>query len=139
MFLEIVSFITLLTSIFTYYEEDIFDKNLLYFALLGEFLAIFGYFIKNTYITEISHIIFILSLLIGSYCYRTNLLGYLILIVLGLTLLIRYYLKTCLFNIIKKKKSNNSEFMEKFYSITYFTLLLILSYKLSLGKSGCTF
>ena len=139
MFLEIVSFITLLTSIFTYYEEDIFDKNLLYFALLGEFLAIFGYFIKNTYITEISHIFFILSLLIGSYCYRTNLLGYLILIILGLTLLIRYYLKTCLFNVIKKKKSNNSEFMEKFYSITYFTLLSILSYKLSLGKSGCTF
>ena len=138
MFLKIVSFITVLTCIFTYYENDVFDKNLLYFALLGQFLSIFGYYVKNTYITEISHIIFVLSLLIGSYCYRTNLLGYLILFILGLTLLIRYYLKTCLFNIIKEKKSNNSEFMEKFYSLTYFSLLLILSYKLSLGKSGCT-
>ena len=112
------------------------DKKLLIFMIIGEFILINGESNKNLKNIELSHIIFTLSIIIGSFYFSENINLYFIGIFILLRFITKFIYDGCLFN-----NSNNNyefEFQKGFnyinWDIIYIILLIIIIYRISKSK-----
>ena len=90
--------LTLIITLFLYKNtNNKIDLNILKMMLFGQLLLIIGSIIKNNYIIEISHILFILTISLGILFFKTKHNLLFVLICLLITLLTRLYFDDCLF------------------------------------------
>jgi hypothetical protein len=76
------------------------DKRILLFIIVGQIVGLYGFMINNNKIIELSHIIFFISLILGSLFFKERINKFLILITLIITITTREVFNDCLFCIV---------------------------------------
>jgi len=129
--------LTNIITILLFLNSNLHDRFLLFIMIIGQIILISGESNKNLDKIQISHILFTLTIIIGSYYFyeKKNLVFIGILILLRF--ITRYIYDDCLFNL----SSNHREFdietdIHKYinWDITFFITLLIISYRLLKDK-----
>jgi len=132
--LFISCFIILVITIYLYINSKTNDKYLLGIIILGQILLLIGITIKNNILIEISHIVFVLSIIFGVFYFKETHHLYYLLGIIIFTLLTRKYFNGCLFYIA----NNNTKIIDidMNFDYIYSSLLLIIIYKLLLIVNG---
>ena len=105
------------------------DKYLLLFSLMGQSLLVCGYIYENNYIIEISHILFWLLVLFGTFfCKETYNIQFILLCII-ITLTTRLYYNDCLF-LIKNNNTTLVNYTDININKMCVFLIMILLYRL---------
>ena len=129
--------LTNLITILLFLNSHLHDRILLFIMIIGQLILISGESDKNLDKIQISHILFTLTIIIGSvYFYEKHNLVFIGILIL-LRFITRYIYDDCLFNL----SSNHHEFdietnINKYinWDIIFFISLLILSFRLFKDK-----
>ena len=124
--------ICLIAHIITLYlykkSIDSNDKKILLFMILGQILCFYGYYSKNNSIIELSHIIFFISIILGSLFFKEKYNKLYVLIVLIATIISRIMFNDCLFSIVNKNtKLINIKLP---HGLIYNVLLIVIIYRI---------
>lgn len=125
----------ILTNIITlllFIKSQTHDKCLLFIMIIGQLILISGESDKNLDKIQISHILFTISLTFGSVYFNEIHNKIFVFTLLLITIISRYILSECLFNM--SNSHYEFEFEESFdfinYDCLFLTSLLIISYRL---------
>ena len=104
------------------------DKKILLFMIMGQFISMYGYLFDEKKLIELSHIIFFISLVLGSLFFKSKYNKLLILATLIITIISREILNDCLFCIA----SDNTKLINIIlpYDIIYNILLIMIIIKI---------
>ena len=129
--------LTNIITILLFLNSRLHDRYLLFIMIIGQLILISGESDKNVDKIQISHILFVLTILIGSVYFNEKHNLYFIGILIILRFITRYIYDDCLFLL----SSNHHEFnvekdIHKYinWDITFFISLLFLSYRLFKDK-----
>ena len=128
--------ITNIITLLLFINSQIHDKYLLFLMIIGQLILISGESDKNLDKIQLSHILFTTSLTFGS-CYFNEIHNKIfVFILLLMTIISRYILSECLFNM--SNEHYEFEFEESFdfinYDYLFLTSLSIISYRLFKDK-----
>lgn len=126
--------ITNIITLLLFINSQTHDKCLLFLMIIGQLILISGESDKNLDKIQLSHILFTTSLTFGS-CYFNEIHNKIfVFILLLMTIISRYILSECLFNM----SNEHYEFEESFdfinYDYLFLTSLSIISYRLFKDK-----
>ena len=132
MYMNNILLICLFAHIITLYlykkSKDSNDKKILLFMILGQILCFYGYYSKNNRIIELSHIIFFISIILGSLFLKEKYNKLYVLIVLIVTVISRIIFHNCLFSIVNKNtKLINIKLP---HGLIYNFLLIVIIYRI---------
>ena len=128
--------VTNLITILLFMNSKLHDRYLLFIMIIGQLILISGESDKNLEKIEISHILFTLTIIIGSvYFYEKNNL-YLIGILILIRFITRYIYEECLFYLSNQKFEFEFEDNFKFinWDIVFFLSLILISFRLFKDK-----
>ena len=128
--------LTNLITLLLFLNSKSHDKCLLFIMIIGQLILISGESDKNLDKIQLSHILFTISLTFGS-CYFNEIHNKIfVFILLLITIISRYILSECLFNM--SNSHYEFEFEESFdfinYDYLFLTSLSIISYRLFKDK-----
>lgn len=115
--------VTNLITILLFMNSKLHDRYLLFIMIIGQLLLISGESDKNLEKIQISHILFTLTIVIGSVYFNEIHNKIFVLTLLLITISSRYILSECLFNLSNQKYE--FEFESTFDIINYDYLFLI--------------
>ena len=123
--------ICLIAHIITLYlykkSIDSNDKKILLFMILGQIICFYGYYSKNNKIIELSHIIFFISIILGSLFFKEKYNKLYVLIVLIATVISRIMFNDCLFRIVNKNTKLIN--LNLPHGLIYNILLIVIIYR----------
>ena len=128
--LTIPCLLFMIVTIYLYYISKTNDKYLLSVMIFGQVLLLIGSILKNYYLIDISHIIFLLTIIIGVFVFQEKYNKYLVAFSLLATLSTRKYFDDCLFLMAtdNKKIINVDELIDinwdKIFSFLLFLLII---------------
>ena len=128
--LTIPCLLFMIVTIYLYCISKTNDKYLLGVMIFGQVLLLIGSILKNYYLIDISHIIFLLTIIIGVFVFQEKYNKYLVAFSLLATLSTRKYFDDCLFLMAtdNKKIINVDELIDinwdKIYSFLLFLLII---------------
>ncbi len=126
------SIISIFITICLYFNSNNHDKLLLFVMVIGQFILFLGEYDKSNKKIQIAHILFVLTIIIGSIYFKEIHNLYFIMVAILLYFLTNIIYKGCLF----KLSNNNYKFsIETLWSnvnwdIVFFILLIIVSYRI---------
>lgn len=128
--------VTNLITILLFMNSKLHDRYLLFIMIIGQLLLISGESDKNLEKIEISHILFTLTIVIGSVYFNEKHNLYLIGILILLRFITRYIYEECLFNLSNQKYEFEFEDNFKFinWDIVFFLSLILISFRLFKDK-----
>ena len=103
------------------------DKKILLFMILGQMICFYGYYSKNNKIIELSHIIFFISIILGSLFFKEKYNKLYVLIVLIATVISRIMFNDCLFSIVNKNTKLIN--LNLPHGLIYNVLLIVIIYR----------
>jgi len=103
------------------------DKKILLFMILGQIICFYGYYSKNNKIIELSHIIFFISIILGSLFFKEKYNKLYVLIVLIATVISRIMFDDCLFRIVNKNTKLIN--LNLPHGLIYNVLLIVIIYR----------
>tara|TARA_B110000208_G_C11474105_1_gene323285 strand:- start:6 stop:407 length:402 start_codon:yes stop_codon:yes gene_type:complete len=103
------------------------DKKILLFMILGQIICFYGYYSKNNKIIELSHIIFFISIILGSLFFKEKYNKLYVLIVLIATVISRIMFNDCLFSIVNKNTKLIN--LNLPHGLIYNVLLIVIIYR----------
>ena len=106
---------------------DSHDKKILLFMILGQIICFYGYYSKNNKIIELSHIIFFISIILGSLFFKEKYNKLYVLIVLIATVISRIMFNDCLFRIVNKNTKLIN--LNLPHGLIYNILLIVIIYR----------
>ena len=106
---------------------DSHDKKILLFMILGQIICFYGYYSKNNKIIELSHIIFFISIILGSLFFKEKYNKLYVLIVLIATVISRIMFNDCLFSIVNKNTKLIN--LNLPHGLIYNILLIVIIYR----------
>jgi len=104
------------------------DKKILLFMILGQIICFYGYYSKNNKIIELSHIIFFISIILGSLFFKEKYHKLYVLIVLIATVISRIMFDDCLFRIVNKNTKLIN--LNLPHGLIYNVLLIVIIYRI---------
>ena len=104
------------------------DKKILLFMILGQIICFYGYYSKNNRIIELSHIIFFISIILGSLFFKEKYNKLYVLIVLIATIISRIMFHDCLFSIVNKNTKLININLP--HGLIYNVLLIVIIYRI---------
>ena len=104
------------------------DKKILLFMILGQIICFYGYYSKNNKIIELSHIIFFISIVLGSLFFKEKYNKLYVLIVLIATVISRIMFDDCLFRIVNKNTKLIN--LNLPHGLIYNVLLIVIIYRI---------
>ncbi len=107
------------------------DKKILLFMILGQIICFYGYYSKNNKIIELSHIIFFISIILGSLFFKEKYNKLYVLIVLISTVISRIMFNDCLFRIVNKNTKLIN--LNLPHGLIYNVLLIVIIYNIFLS------
>ena len=107
------------------------DKKILLFMILGQIICFYGYYSKNNIIIELSHIIFFISIILGSLFFKEKYNKLYVLIVLIATVISRIMFNDCLFSIVNKNTKLIN--LNLPHGLIYNVLLIVIIYNIFLS------
>jgi hypothetical protein len=123
--------ICLIAHIITLYlykkSIDSNDKKILLFMILGQIICFYGYYSKNNKIIELSHIIFFISIILGSLFFKEKYNKLYVLIALIATVISRIMFNDCLFSIVNKNTKLIN--LNLPHGLIYNVLLIVIIYR----------
>ena len=128
--LTIPCLLFMIVTIYLYCISKTNDKYLLGVMIFGQVLLLIGSILKNYYLIDISHIIFLLTIIIGVFVFQEKYNKYLVAFSLLATLSTRKYFDDCLFLMAtdNKKIINVDELIDinwdKIFSFLLFLLII---------------
>ena len=132
MYMNNILLISLIGHIITLYlykkSVDSNDKKILLFMILGQILCFYGYYSKNNKIIELSHIIFFISIILGSLFLKEKNNKLYVLIVLIANVISRIMFNDCLFNIVNKNTKLIN--LNLPHGLIYNVLLIVIIYRI---------
>jgi hypothetical protein len=126
------SIISILITICLYFNSSKHDKLLLLIMIIGQFILFFGEYNKSNKKIQVAHILFVLTIIIGSVYFKGIHNLYFLIVAILLYFITNIIYKGCLFRI----SNNNYKFkVEQLWSninwdIVFFILLIILCYRI---------
>ena len=124
--------LTQLITLILFLKSKSHDRYLLFVMIIGQLILICGESYKNIDKIQISHIIFTLSIVIGSLYFKETKNLYFIGIFILLQFITRFIYEDCLFNMSnshhKFEFEKHLEFIN--WNIVFFVSLMIISYRL---------
>ena len=125
-----------LITILLFMNSKLHDRYLLFIMIIGQLLLISGESDKNLEKIQISHILFTLTIIIGSVYFNEKHNLYLIGILILLRFITRYIYEECLFNLSNQKYEFEFEDNFKFinWDIVFFLSLILISFRLFKDK-----
>ena len=131
MYMNNILLICLIAHIITLYlykkSVDSNDKKILLFMILGQIICFYGYYSKNNKIIELSHIIFFISIILGSLFFKEKYNKLYVLIVLIATIISRIMFNDCLFSIVNKNTKLIN--LNLPHGLIYNVLLIVIIYR----------
>ena len=129
--------LTNIITILLFLNSKLHDRYLLFIMIIGQLILISGESDKNLEKIEISHILFTLTIIIGSvYFYESHNL-YFIGILILLRFITRYIYEDCLFNLSNQNYEYDIEkYIDEYvnWNIIFSISLIIISYRLFKDK-----
>ena len=129
--------LTNIITILLFLNSKLHDRYLLFIMIIGQLILISGESDKNLEKIEISHILFTLTIIIGSvYFYESHNL-YFIGILILLRFITRYIYEDCLFNLSNQNYEYDIEkYIDEYvnWNIIFSISLVIISYRLFKDK-----
>ena len=129
--------LTNIITILLFMNSKLHDRYLLFIMIIGQLILISGESDKNLEKIEISHILFTLTIIIGSvYFYESHNL-YFIGILILLRFITRYIYEDCLFNLSNQNYEYDIEkYIDEYvnWNIIFSISLIIISYRLFKDK-----
>lgn len=118
----------IITILLLFNTNFLYDKIILSIMIIGQCILIYSSIYKNNILIEISHIIYFITIILGTLFFKDIKNNIFLLIILLITLITRYYYKDCLFN----KSSNNTIIINinMNFDLIYILLLIIVLCKL---------
>ena len=104
------------------------DKKILLFMILGQIICFYGYYSQNNKIIELSHIIFFISIILGSLFFKEKYNKLYVLIVLIATVISRIMFNDCLFSIVNKNTKLIN--LNLPHGLIYNVLLIVIIYRI---------
>lgn len=128
--------VTNLITILLFMNSKLHDRYLLFIMIIGQLLLISGESDKNLEKIQISHILFTLTIIIGSVYFNEKHNLYLIGILILLRFITRYIYGECLFYLSNQKYEFEFEDNFKFinWDIVFFLSLILISFRLFKDK-----
>ena len=125
-----------LITILLFMNSKLHDRYLLFIMIIGQLILISGESDKNLEKIEISHILFTLTIIIGSVYFNEKHNLYLIGILILIRFITRYIYEECLFNLSNQKFEFEFEDNFKFinWDIVFFLSLILISFRLFKDK-----
>jgi hypothetical protein len=125
-----------LITILLFMNSKLHDRYLLFIMIIGQLILISGESDKNLEKIEISHILFTLTIIIGSVYFNEKNNLYLIGILILIRFITRYIYEECLFNLSNQKFEFEFEDNFKFinWDIVFFLSLILISFRLFKDK-----
>ena len=125
-----------LITILLFMNSKLHDRYLLFIMIIGQLILISGESDKNLEKIEISHILFTLTIIIGSVYFNEKNNLYLIGILILIIFITRYIYEECLFNLSNQKFEFEFEDNFKFinWDIVFFLSLILISFRLFKDK-----
>jgi len=124
--------ITNIITVLLLLNSKLHDRYLLFVMVIGQSILINGESDKNLDKIQISHILFTTSLIFGSLYFNEIYNQIFVLILLLITIISRYILSECLFNM--SNSHHEFEFESSFdfinYDYLFYISIIILSYRL---------
>jgi len=128
--------ITNIITVLLLLNSKLHDRYLLFVMVIGQLILINGESDKNLDKIQISHILFTTSLIFGSLYFNEIYNQIFVLILLLITIISRYILSECLFNM--SNSHHEFEFESAFdfinYDYLFYISIIILSYRLFKDK-----
>ena len=125
----LISLIGHIITLYLYKKSvDSNDKKILLFMILGQILCFYGYYSKNNKIIELSHIIFFISIILGSLFLKEKNNKLYVLIVLIANVISRIMFNDCLFNIVNKNTKLLN--LNLPHGLIYNVLLIVIIYRI---------
>ena len=121
-----------LITILLFMNSKLHDRYLLFIMIIGQLILISGESDKNLEKIEISHILFTLTIIIGSVYFNEKNNLYLIGILILIIFITRYIYEECLFNLSNQKFEFEFEDNFKFinWDIVFILSLILISFRL---------
>jgi len=121
-----------LITILLFMNSKLHDRYLLFIMIIGQLILISGESDKNLEKIEISHILFTLTIIIGSVYFNEKNNLYLIGILILIRFITRYIYEECLFNLSNQKFEFEFEDNFKFinWDIVFILSLILISFRL---------
>ena len=128
--------VTNLITILLFMNSKLHDKYLLFTMIIGQLILISGESDKNLEKIELSHILFTLTIVIGSVYFTEKYNLYFIGILILLRFITRYIYEECLFILSNQKYEFEFEDNFKFinWDIVFFLSLILISFRLFKDK-----
>jgi len=125
-----------LITILLFMNSKLHDRYLLFIMIIGQLILISGESDKNLEKIEISHILFTLTIIIGSVYFNEKNNLYLIGILILIIFITRYIYEECLFNLSNQKFEFEFEDNFKFinWDIVFILSLILISFRLFKDK-----
>ena len=125
-----------LITILLFMNSKLHDRYLLFIMIIGQLILISGESDKNLEKIEISHILFTLTIIIGSVYFNEKHNLYLIGILILIIFITRYIYEECLFNLSNQKFEFEFEDNFKFinWDIVFILSLILISFRLFKDK-----
>jgi len=125
-----------LITILLFMNSKLHDRYLLFIMIIGQLILISGESDKNLEKIEISHILFTLTIIIGSVYFNEKNNLYLIGILILIRFITRYIYEECLFNLSNQKFEFEFEDNFKFinWDIVFILSLILISFRLFKDK-----
>ena len=125
-----------LITILLFMNSKLHDRYLLFIMIIGQLILISGESDKNLEKIEISHILFTLTIIIGSVYFNEKNNLYLIGILILIRFITRYIYEECLFNLSNQKFEFEFEDNFKFinWDIVFFLSLILILFRLFKDK-----
>ena len=125
-----------LITILLFMNSKLHDRYLLFIMIIGQLILISGESDKNLEKIQISHILFTLTIIIGSVYFNEKNNLYLIGILILIRFITRYIYEECLFYLSNQKYEFEFEDNFKFinWDIVFFLSLILISFRLFKDK-----
>jgi len=125
-----------LITILLFMNSKLHDRYLLFIMIIGQLILISGESDKNLEKIQISHILFTLTIIIGSVYFNEKHNLYLIGILILIRFITRYIYEECLFYLSNQKFEFEFEDNFKFinWDIVFFLSLILISFRLFKDK-----
>jgi len=125
-----------LITILLFMNSKLHDRYLLFIMIIGQLILISGESDKNLEKIEISHILFTLTIIIGSVYFNEKHNLYLIGILILIRFITRYIYEECLFYLSNQEFEFEFEDNFKFinWDIVFFLSLILISFRLFKDK-----
>ena len=131
-FIVVVLFVFGCTLILRFMTKNKRDSYILNFFILSQMICLIGIKLNNEYITELSHFLFGISLVLGILLFTEMSNKLLVLVTLIITLSTRYLFNGCLFLHATSNAKNIFPFNIN-YNLIYIILFSAIIYRIAIG------